>query len=241
MKFTLPLVLLEVFVVLGLVISGYTIHLEHEIEKNRTDCKTAKDCKTCSKLPAKASAQCIDSVCWGLMDNGFICKGRADGFPLPGGGECNKGKQYVRCPEYVAMCDLGAWSKCSKVFTSPWSHILVHWGIAAEGSMLDLTLPVLGSFWFVLLGLYPFLNGLFSFVPAFYSLLGAGSLCFNGYLGWVLKTKLQEFCIVCFSTYVVNCSSVVCVWCHWRATCRATHPKAASGKSQAKNGKAKHA
>lgn len=197
--------------------------MEWEIDKNRTSCKTAKDCKTCQKLPVKVVPQCIDSVCWGVnAQAGFLCKGKPDGTPTPGNGECNKGKQWMRCPEYVAMCDLGAWSKCSKVFTSPWSHILVHWGIAEEGGALDFSLPQLGTCWFLLLMLYPFLSRIHPIAPALYSLLGAGSLGFNGYLAWVLKTKLKEFCIVCFSTYIINGSSVLCIWYEWRNASSAT-------------------
>jgi len=217
MALTLPTVLLEVFVLLGILISIYTIHLENEIDKHSSCVKDA-DCKTCDKLPSEFTGQCVDGVCWGRNRGGFMCKGRPNGEALPNkGGECWQNEHWKQCPEYVAMCDLGEWSKCSKVFTSPWSHILVHWGIAKEGSALDLTLPKLGMFWFLVLMVYPVLHRAHPLVPTFFSLLGVGSLCFNGYLGWVLKTKLKEFCIVCFSTYVVNGSSVLCIWADWRS------------------------
>lgn len=228
MKLTLPLVLLEFFVLLGILISCYTIHLENEIIRN-SGCGSADDCNTCNKLPGKFIAECVDSQCYAVMQQGFVCKGKPEGFSLAQGGVCRSGKHWMPCPEYEAMCDLGEWSKCSKVFGSPWSHILVHWGVAKEGSALDFTLPQLGVCWFVLLSVYPFVHRKHRLAPTLYSLLCAGSLCFNGYLGWVLKTKLHEFCIVCFSTYIVNCSSVLCVWSDWRASTRA-EAKAPNGK-----------
>lgn len=200
--------------------------MERQIEANKTSCKTATDCKTCHKLPGKHTSQCRDKECWAVSSNSFICKGKPEGLEVAQGGQCNGGKHWTRCPAYVAMCDLGQWSQCSKVFTSPWSHILVHWGIAEEGGPLDFSLPQLGMVWFLLLGVYPLLARFFSFVPLCYSLAGAGSLVFNAYLGWVLKTKLKEFCVVCFSTYIINGSSVLCVWFHFRSTRRGTEGKA---------------
>ena len=46
-------------------------------------------------------------------------------------------------PGYQPACDLGSWSSCSKVFTSPWAHILSHWGLVERGGPLDLSLPKL--------------------------------------------------------------------------------------------------
>lgn len=230
-------VLLEFFVALGIAIGLYTIHLENEIERNR-GCKEAEDCTTCGKLPGspKHIAECVSHQCFAVLQQGFVCKGKKEGSTLPQGGQCRGGKQWMPCPEYEAMCDLGAWSKCSKVFSSPWSHILVHWGIAKKGGPLDYTLPQLGIVWFLLLAIYPLVRRSHPYAPTLFSLAGAGSLCFNGYLGWVLKTQLQEFCIVCASTYVANVSSVLCVWTDWRAS-RCTSVRNGTNGNHGSNGK----
>eukprot|EP00927_Polykrikos_kofoidii_P054848 TRINITY_DN49201_c0_g1_i1.p2 TRINITY_DN49201_c0_g1~~TRINITY_DN49201_c0_g1_i1.p2 ORF type:complete len:165 (-),score=31.54 TRINITY_DN49201_c0_g1_i1:103-597(-) len=151
----LRILLLELFVLLGFAISGYTIHVENQINK---------------------------------------------------------------VPGYVAACDLGAWSQCTKVFSSPWAHILRHWGLVEEGSILDFSLPELAIFWFLALFFYPVFRKKLPMAPEVFALLGLGSLGFNAYLGFVLKFKLKEFCIICFSTYVINCSCVACLFFDYRAS-----------------------
>ncbi|KAF4727213.1 Vitamin K epoxide reductase complex subunit 1-like protein 1, partial [Perkinsus olseni] len=58
-------------------------------------------------------------------------------------------------PGYHAACDISSWSSCSKVFTSSYSRILVHWGIANPGGYLDLSLPHLAIPYFVFILSYP--------------------------------------------------------------------------------------
>merc|ERR550532_90687 len=63
--------------------------------------------------------------------------------------------QISKVPGYQAACDLGSWSSCSRVFTSPWAHILRHWGLVERGGLLDLSLPQLAIPYFTLLLVYP--------------------------------------------------------------------------------------
>eukprot|EP00747_Dinoflagellata_sp_TGD_P164413 gnl/TRDRNA2_/TRDRNA2_184319_c0_seq1.p1 gnl/TRDRNA2_/TRDRNA2_184319_c0~~gnl/TRDRNA2_/TRDRNA2_184319_c0_seq1.p1 ORF type:complete len:193 (-),score=23.47 gnl/TRDRNA2_/TRDRNA2_184319_c0_seq1:203-697(-) len=125
--------------------------------------------------------------------------------------------QINRVPGYVAACDIASWSSCSAVFKSPWSHILRHWGLVEEGSMLDLSLPELAIPYFLVLLVYPVARRKSELAPAAYLALGCVSIAFNIYLACVLKFILKEFCIICATTYAVNGSCFTCIVLDFRA------------------------
>ncbi|KAJ0015918.1 hypothetical protein NQD34_014208 [Periophthalmus magnuspinnatus] len=106
-------------------------------------------------------------------------------------------------PDYRAMCDLGQYVSCSKVFTSRWGRGfgLVQIFVGQE-SPLNQPNSVLGIVFYTLqLGL-----GLsFSQRAAVFLVLAswvsvAGSL----YLASILVFVLGDFCMVCVSTYAIN-------------------------------------
>eukprot|EP00405_Crypthecodinium_cohnii_P027806 CAMPEP_0206512470 /NCGR_PEP_ID=MMETSP0324_2-20121206/60907_1 /ASSEMBLY_ACC=CAM_ASM_000836 /TAXON_ID=2866 /ORGANISM="Crypthecodinium cohnii, Strain Seligo" /LENGTH=142 /DNA_ID=CAMNT_0054004451 /DNA_START=200 /DNA_END=628 /DNA_ORIENTATION=+ len=119
--------------------------------------------------------------------------------------------QISSVPGYQPACDLGSFSSCSKVFTSPWAHILSHWGLVEKGSQLDLSLPQLAIPYFVVLMFYPVARRKLSFGPTLYLAAGVGSLAFTIYLACILKFVLKEFCVICFSTYVINGTCFTCI------------------------------
>ncbi|CAE8689092.1 unnamed protein product [Polarella glacialis] len=126
--------------------------------------------------------------------------------------------QINQTPGYVASCDFGSWSSCSKVFTSSYSHILSHWGLVEKHSPLDLSLPQLAIPFFLVLMFYPVARKKSQYAPAAYLCIGVASLGFNIYLACVLKFILKEFCIICASTYVINISCQSCVFLDFRAS-----------------------
>ena len=61
----------------------------------------------------------------------------------------------LKDPFYQPGCS-ASWTggDCATVFKSSYGHILSHWGIVPKGSVLDLSLPILGlvlygSYWWL--------------------------------------------------------------------------------------------
>lgn len=108
-----------------------------------------------------------------------------------------------RNPDYRAMCDLGESVSCSKVFTSRWGRGfgLVQFFVA-EDHVLNQPNSILGIIFYTLqlmLGLSA--SGRAAMVLVLFSWVSlAGSL----YLASILFFILEDFCLVCVSTYIVN-------------------------------------
>eukprot|EP00621_Florenciella_sp_RCC1693_P003320 CAMPEP_0182545462 /NCGR_PEP_ID=MMETSP1323-20130603/34581_1 /TAXON_ID=236787 /ORGANISM="Florenciella parvula, Strain RCC1693" /LENGTH=140 /DNA_ID=CAMNT_0024756617 /DNA_START=1 /DNA_END=423 /DNA_ORIENTATION=+ len=104
-------------------------------------------------------------------------------------------------PSYEALCDVELWGmsmSCSKVLASSYGHILSHWGIVPHKSALDWANASLGGiFYLIMLGSAPLPRALTLFISSL-------SCAFSLYLAYVLKYVLEDFCIVCVSSYIVN-------------------------------------
>ncbi|XP_013869358.1 vitamin K epoxide reductase complex subunit 1 [Austrofundulus limnaeus] len=108
-----------------------------------------------------------------------------------------------RDPAYRAMCDLGESVSCSKVFTSRWGRGfgLVQYFVAQD-SPLNQPNSLLGIIFYTLqlaLGLTLSKKAALALVLSSWVSI-AGSL----YLASILVFVLEDFCLVCVSTYVVN-------------------------------------
>ncbi|KAK0137401.1 Vitamin K epoxide reductase complex subunit 1-like protein 1 [Merluccius polli] len=108
-----------------------------------------------------------------------------------------------RNPDYRAMCDLGASVSCSKVFTSRWGRGfgLVQF-LVAEDHVLNQPNSILGIIFYTLqlsLGLSVSARAaMFLVLSSWVSLVG------SLYLASILFFVLEDFCMVCVSTYVLN-------------------------------------
>ncbi|KAF4685426.1 Vitamin K epoxide reductase complex subunit 1-like protein 1 [Perkinsus olseni] len=122
-------------------------------------------------------------------------------------------------PGYHAACDISSWSSCSKVFTSSYSRILVHWGIANPGGYLDLSLPHLAIPYFVFILSYPRMRRSGLRARQVYLVVGSLAVIFNIYLAMVLKFVLREFCVVCFANYILNAVVFICLVIDTRSAC----------------------
>lgn len=106
-------------------------------------------------------------------------------------------------PGYQPSCDIMGLGSCSKVFMSGPAHILSYWGLVPRGHALDLSLGECAIPYFLVMGAYIFFRP-YPAVRSVYRLLIVVGPCFTMYLGYLLKVEVQEFCIVCATTYVVN-------------------------------------
>ncbi|XP_073491655.1 vitamin K epoxide reductase complex subunit 1-like protein 1 [Aquarana catesbeiana] len=110
-----------------------------------------------------------------------------------------------RDPEYTALCDINPDISCSKVFTSRWGRGfgLVE-GILGAQSLLNQPNSVFGILFYTLqiaLGFVPSLAAVATLLVT--SLVSiAGSL----YLAYILFYILEDFCVICITTYVLNFS-----------------------------------
>lgn len=91
---------------------------------------------------------------------------------------------------YRALCDIGMFS-CTKVFSSDFGHISKLFGLPSVSNAL--------------VGMMFYLFEMLIERRTTLLLLSSGASCL-GSLGlfYVLTVKLNDFCIVCFSIYVVN-------------------------------------
>jgi vitamin-K-epoxide reductase (warfarin-sensitive) len=90
-------------------------------------------------------------------------------------------------PNYKAVCDLSDRMSCTKPFKSPYGKIL---------KFSNSTLGII--FYSVMIAL----NALNLHMLLFYGALSACAV--SVVLAYVLYTKIQSFCLICTSIYVVN-------------------------------------
>jgi vitamin-K-epoxide reductase (warfarin-sensitive) len=105
-------------------------------------------------------------------------------------------ERYARMGlQYTALCDFGMFS-CSKVFSSEFGHVSQFFGLPRISNAVVGTAFYLGQ----LALLEPFFPRLF--------LLSSAASCL-GSLGlfYLLTVVMNDFCVVCFTIYVVNFTS----------------------------------
>lgn len=101
-------------------------------------------------------------------------------------------------PSYVASCDISEKMMCSEVLTSKYGKILSYSGLVEEGSVLDVPNALLGSFFYLLMFLHPFLPSLLVLAAS------TGSVGLSLFLAKTLYYDLQDFCLVCVTSYLIN-------------------------------------
>jgi len=101
---------------------------------------------------------------------------------------------------YVAMCDISEKMACSKVFSSPYGRVFKYHGL----SWLDAPNALFGVLFYLMLLGFNAYSGNGRLVVNTMLLLAVLSLLLSAYLGYVLYFILDDFCVVCISTYMVN-------------------------------------
>jgi len=113
-------------------------------------------------------------------------------------------EQQLGHPGYVPGCSGVFGGDCGAVFSSPYGHILSHWGVVPRGHVLDLSLAAIGillyTVYFIALS-YP---RSWHYREALFLAVAVGGAIFSCYLVYVIKFILNEFCIVCASFHGCN-------------------------------------
>lgn len=107
---------------------------------------------------------------------------------------------------YVALCDLSEKMSCSKVFLSEYGKIFSSLGIIPKDSILDQPNAVYGIVLYALVYTVATTHKKLPTTLAQDILLvcATASVLLSAYLSYILSEVLQDVCVVCFSTYVVN-------------------------------------
>jgi len=120
--------------------------------------------------------------------------------------------QLEKDENYVAFCDINEGMSCSKVFSSPYAR-----GFGLVGPLLGESHPLNESnsmygvaFYSVLL-LFSLFN--YRFLATLQMILSASAIGVSCYLAYILHFVLQDFCVVCVSTYAVNLLLFFTSWC----------------------------
>jgi vitamin-K-epoxide reductase (warfarin-sensitive) len=105
---------------------------------------------------------------------------------------------------FVASCDINQQISCSKVITSKYGHILSALGLVPLNSILDRPNCEYGVlFYLSVLFFYSF--SLNSPLMRFFLLLTAVfGMVLSCILAYIMVYILQQICIICYATYVVN-------------------------------------
>ncbi|KAM4698347.1 vitamin K epoxide reductase complex subunit 1-like protein 1 [Rhinophrynus dorsalis] len=108
-----------------------------------------------------------------------------------------------RDANYTALCDINPSVSCSKVFTSRWGRGfgLVE-QIFGSQSLMNQPNSVFGILFYGLQILLGFVGS----VTAAVTLLGTSLMSIAGslYLAYILFYVLEDFCVICVTTYVLN-------------------------------------
>ncbi|XP_074713649.1 vitamin K epoxide reductase complex subunit 1 isoform X2 [Strix uralensis] len=119
----------------------------------------------------------------------------------------------ARDPAYRAACDLGPAVSCTRVFASRWGRGLgLVEGLLGRDSVANVPNGAIGLLFYLLQGLLVPGRG------AAAALLGTSvaSAVASLWLAGVLAFGLQDFCLVCVTTYLLNAALLALNWRHWR-------------------------
>ncbi|XP_072163292.1 vitamin K epoxide reductase complex subunit 1-like [Diadema setosum] len=106
-------------------------------------------------------------------------------------------------PNFKAMCDLSGSVSCSKVFTSKWGRGFGLIGsVLGEDSPLNQPNSIYGVLFYCLqIALGMVFSYWASILLLLTSLVSIAGCC---YLAYILMFVLEDACLVCISTYIVN-------------------------------------
>ncbi|GAB0086738.1 Vitamin-K-epoxide reductase (warfarin-sensitive) [Sergentomyia squamirostris] len=109
--------------------------------------------------------------------------------------------------DYEALCDLNAKISCTKVFSSRYGRGFgIINMILEEDSILNQPNGLFGVFFYTLMALLSFVSD--SKVAQVQVILCVISNILSLYLAYLLYFILEDFCIVCVSTYVINAANL---------------------------------
>lgn len=106
--------------------------------------------------------------------------------------------------EYTALCDLGSYMSCSKVLSSSYSKILSHWNIVPKSSPLNIPNAAIGLIFYIVGVFHKLIVRSIPLGKYLWLFAATLSVTFSLFLAYVLKFILQDFCLVCVSSYIVN-------------------------------------
>lgn len=120
-------------------------------------------------------------------------------------------ERKARCSGFKAMCDFNDRASCSKVLTSPYSRMLgLSLGLNKDHP-LNVPNTYFGTLFYIAIIAYP--QYPFTLIP-FREILFFGatvsSMAFCFVLAYILYFKLNDFCVVCVTTYFINAVLLYC-------------------------------
>eukprot|EP00743_Colponemidia_sp_Colp-15_P006313 GILK01006792.1.p1 GENE.GILK01006792.1~~GILK01006792.1.p1 ORF type:complete len:159 (-),score=17.28 GILK01006792.1:249-725(-) len=107
----------------------------------------------------------------------------------------------VSTPNYKALCDVSEQISCSAVFSSKYGHSVGM--LLGDNHYLNLPNAFYGLLFYVAVFLYDVLT----FIPFRHHLFfvaSSGAVIFSAYLAYILYFVLEDLCLVCVSSYIVN-------------------------------------
>ncbi|XP_070573106.1 vitamin K epoxide reductase complex subunit 1-like protein 1 [Ptychodera flava] len=111
----------------------------------------------------------------------------------------------ARDPNYVAVCDFSDRMSCTKAFMSPYGKGFGIIGpLLGDDHILNFPNPILGIVFYslqLIIGQWFYANAILIQFLLYSSIMSCiGSI----YLGYILYFVLNDFCVVCIATYIVN-------------------------------------
>ncbi|OCT92309.1 vitamin K epoxide reductase complex subunit 1-like protein 1 [Xenopus laevis] len=113
-------------------------------------------------------------------------------------------REKERDPGYQAVCDFNEWVRCSNVLSSRWGRGFGMLGsIFGKDSLINQPNGLFGLIFYLL----QMLLGMTVSAVAALVLMTSSILSVVGsvYLAYILYFVLKDFCVICVTTYLLNC------------------------------------
>lgn len=105
---------------------------------------------------------------------------------------------------YIASCDINAQISCSKVITSEYGHIFSALNLVSHNSILDRPNCEYGVLFYLMVFIFYFYSPNSSMMKFFLLLTAVFGVILSCLLGYILVYILQQICVICYGTYLVN-------------------------------------
>jgi vitamin-K-epoxide reductase (warfarin-sensitive) len=111
------------------------------------------------------------------------------------------------------MCDINDWVSCTKVLKSDYAYLCKMYLGVSDDSPFNVPNTYYGLLLYIAIMIYPMYP--FTLIPFRETLLliaSTGSMLLSFFLAFILKYKLNNLCIICVFTYVVNAAIFYLAW-----------------------------
>lgn len=106
--------------------------------------------------------------------------------------------------DFEALCDVNSRMSCSKVFLSEYGKIFSYFGVFEKDSFLDQPNAVYGVLFYLVFPIIIYFSERLPDLKTILLFLSTFSMILSSFLSYILFGVLEDICLVCFTTYIIN-------------------------------------